>query len=261
MMRHRYRRPNSGPGPDRSIVYAVARKVLFIYNDPTAPEALLGDVFSENGFDIDTVEAVPADQVDNPVLDTEFPDARGYDVIVPLGSRWSVYDDRLRGAWVGTEMQMVRDAAAAGIGVLGVCFGGQLVAQALGGSVARSPAPELGWYQIDSDAPDFIPSGPFFQWHSDRFTPPPGATELARTADASQAFALGSAVGLQFHPELDSPLLELWLAGDSGDIARLGVDVSELRARTAAEQDAAIARLRTLVGGFLSRVAGVSPSA
>lgn len=236
----------------------MARRVLFIYNDPTAPEALLGDVFSENGFDVESFEAVPADRVDDPVIDTEFPDPADYDVIVPLGSRWSVYDDALRRTWVGSQMQMVRDATEAGVGVLGVCFGGQLVAQAFGGSVIRSPAPELGWYQIQSAISDFIPEGPWFEWHSDRFTPPPGAAEIARTASASQAFVIGPALGLQFHPEVDNPLLERWLTDHSGgDVARLGVDIDELRTRTAAEQDGAIGRLRGLVSGFLDRVARV----
>lgn len=252
-MRRRSPRLNSAV---TSILGAVAPKVLFIYNDPTAPEALLGDVFSDSGFDVEAVVAVSADRVADPTHDIEFPDPTGYDVIVPLGSRFSVHNDAFRGTWVDAEMQLVRDAAATGVGVLGVCFGGQLVAQALGGSVARSPAPELGWYHIDSDATDFIPSGPFFQWHSDRFTPPPGATEIARNVNASQAFVLGSALGLQFHPELDGPLLERWLAEDSsGDVSRLGVDVGELRVRTAAERDAAIGRLRILVSGFLDRVA------
>lgn len=245
----------------------MARKVLFIYNDPTAPEALLGDVFSEKGFDVEAFEAVPADRVDAPVYDIAYPEPTDYDVIVPLGSRFSVYDEAFqgtafRGTWVSTQMQMVRDAVDTGVGVLGVCFGGQLVAQALGGSVVRSPAPELGWYQIDSAAPEFIPSGPYFEWHSDRFTPPADATEIARTANACQAFVLGTALGLQFHPEVDTPLLEAWLANDSGgDVNRLGVDIETLRARTAAEQDAAVSRLRGLVGGFLDRVAQVAPQA
>jgi GMP synthase-like glutamine amidotransferase len=234
----------------------VAPKVLFIYNDPTAPEALLGDVFGENGFDVETVEPVTADRVCHPVFDFEFPDPTGYDVIVPLGSRFSVHDDMFHGTWVDAEIQMVRAAAAAGVGVLGVCFGGQLVAKALGGSVAKSPAPELGWYQIDSTATEFIPEGPWFQWHSDRFTPPQGATVIASNAQACQAFTVGTALGLQFHPELDGPLLEAWLAEDSsGDIPRLRIDVDELRARTAAEGGAAIGRLRTLVKGFLDRIA------
>jgi GMP synthase-like glutamine amidotransferase len=240
----------------------VAPKVLFLHNDPIAPEALLGEVFSEQGFDVDSFAVVAADRVTGPVPvpvpvgEVQFPDPTGYDVIVPLGSRWSVHDDALRRSWVGTEMQLVRDAAAAGIGVLGVCFGGQLVAQALGGTVSRSPAPELGWYRIDSDDTDLVPNGPWFQWHSDRWTAPPGATEIARNAQASQAFVLGRVLALQFHPELDGPLLERWLADDSdGDVARSGVDVAELRTRTAAERDSAARRLRTLVTGFLGLIA------
>jgi GMP synthase-like glutamine amidotransferase len=229
--------------------------VLFIYNDPTAPEALLGEVFTEFGFDVETFDVVPTGQIDDPVGEVSFPDPLRYDVIVPLGSRWSVYDERLRSSWVGTEMKLVRDADAAGIGVLGVCFGGQLVAQALGGTVGPSPYPEIGWYRIDSDATDFIASGPWFQWHSDRWTTPAGATEIARNANAPQAFALGNTVALQFHPELDSALLELWIENDStDDLGRLGIDADTLRAATAAQTDTAPDRLRSLVAGFLERL-------
>ena len=234
-------------------------KVLFIYNDPITPEALLGEVFTEQGFDIDVFNVVPADRVLDPAVDTVFPDPTRYDVVVPLGSRWSVHDDALRKTWVGAEMQMVRDATAAGVGVLGVCFGGQLVAQALGGTAERSAAPELGWYPVESDAA-FIAEGPWFQWHSDRWTTPPGATEIARNASASQAFVAGTALALQFHPELDGPLLEQWLADHKdGDLVRLGVDADELRAQTAAERQAAPDRLRTLVAGYLNLLSQTVP--
>jgi GMP synthase-like glutamine amidotransferase len=243
----------------RSILVAVAPSVLFIYNDPNAPEAVLGDVFTEQGFDVDTFNVVPLERANDPASVTPvFPDPTRYDVIVPLGSRWSVYDEQLRAGWVGTEEALVRGAIEAGVGVLGVCFGGQLVAQALGGSVRKATTPELGWYEISTDTTELIPEGPWFEWHSDQFTPPPGATELASTPHAVQAFSYRTALGLQFHPELNLPLLDLWLAdevGDSSDTARLNIDVDALRARTVAEQDAAAARLRRLVGGFLDRVA------
>jgi len=164
----------------------VASKVLFLYNEHLATEALLGDAFTESGFDVDTFEVVPAERIDDPAGDIVFPDPTGYDVIVPLGARWPVYDDVLRRTWVGTEMQLVRDAADAGVALLGVCFGGQLLAQAFGGSVTRSTVPEIGWYHVDTDQPDLVPGGPWFQWHFDRWTPPPGATEIARTANSSQ---------------------------------------------------------------------------
>ena len=90
------------------------RQVLFIYNEHLATEALLGEAFTECGFDVDTFEVVPADRIDNPAGDVTFPDPTGYDVIVPLGARWPVYDDALRRTWVGARAQLVRDAADGG---------------------------------------------------------------------------------------------------------------------------------------------------
>jgi GMP synthase-like glutamine amidotransferase len=235
----------------------VAEKVLFVRNEHLATEALLGEAFAEQGFDVDSFEVVPAQRVDDPAVEVVFPDPAHYDVIVPLGARWPVYDDALRRSWVSAEMQMVRDAADAGVAVLGVCFGGQLLAQAFGGSVARSPAPEIGWYQIDSDEPGLVPGGRWFQWHFDRWTVPPGATEIARTANASQAFILGRTLALQFHPEIDLDLLELWLADDRiGEVASVGLTHNQLRSQTIEFIDDARARVRDLVHGFLTHVAG-----
>lgn len=225
--------------------------MLFLYNDPTAPEAMLGEVFAESGFDVTTFEVVPAARADDPVLDVTFPDPTGFDVIVPLGSRWAVYDERLR--WVDGEIAMVRTALAAGVGVLGVCFGGQLLARALGGTVQRSSRPEVGWYPVASSRPALVPDGPWFQWHFDRITVPPGAVEVAGNDSAAQAFVQGRALGLQFHPELDEALLEVWIAEDrDGDIARLGLRAEDLRADTRANVDDAARRLRLVVRGFLA---------
>jgi GMP synthase-like glutamine amidotransferase len=142
--------------------------VLFLHNDPTAPEALLGEVFAEAGFDVSTFSVVPPDRPNDPALDVAFPDPLAYDVIVPLGARWAAYDDSV--PWIAGEMDMLRRALAGGIGVLGVCFGGQLLARALGGSVGRSPAPEIGWCEVDSDDATMVPGGPWFQWHFDRLS-------------------------------------------------------------------------------------------
>lgn len=233
----------------------MAPKVLFLRNEHLATEALLGEAFTEQGYDVEVFEVVPAARVGDPAVDVTFPDAGGYDVVVPLGARWPVYDDTLRRTWVGAETQLVRDAADAGVALLGVCFGGQLLAQAFGGSVARSTEPEIGWYDITSDSPDLVPGGPWFQWHFDRWTLPPGATEIARTANASQAFVLGRALALQFHPEVDSELLERWLADDTdGEVASIGRTHDELRSRTTELADDASSRVRDLVRGFVTHV-------
>jgi GMP synthase-like glutamine amidotransferase len=229
----------------------VPQQVLFIRNDPTAPEALLGDVFTEYGFEISIFDVVPPDRADDPHVQVAFPEPSGYDVIVPLGARWAAYDDNL--PWITAEMDMTRHALACGVGVLGVCFGGQLLARALGGTVARSPRPEIGWHEVRSTRPDLVPSGPWFQWHFDRFTAPPGAVEVAGNDCATQAFIHGRAVGLQFHPEVDGALVERWIAEDADDdIGRLGLSAQDLRARTGVEVDAAARRLRLLVRGFLT---------
>ncbi|GAB3223425.1 type 1 glutamine amidotransferase [Mycolicibacterium hippocampi] len=234
----------------------MAPKVLFLRNEHMATEALLGEAFSDHGFDVEAFEVVPAERAHDPVGDVVFPDPAGYDVIVPLGATWAVYDEALRDSWVGTEMALMRDAAEAGTALLGVCFGGQLLAQAFGGTVARSPRPEIGWYDVATDRPDLVPEGPWFQWHFDRWTLPLGATELARTADSSQAFVLGRTMALQFHPEVDVDLLKVWLAADrDGDVVANGSTHDELLSRTAELADDAAARIRLLVHGFLTYTA------
>jgi GMP synthase-like glutamine amidotransferase len=234
----------------------MAPQVLFIHNEHLATAGLLGEAFNECGYDIATFDVVPAERVDSPARDVAFPDPTHYDVIVPLGARWPVYDEALRRSWVGAEMQMVRDAADAGVPTLGVCFGGQLLAQAFGGSVARAATPEIGWHDVSSDDENLVPGGPWFQWHFDSWTLPPGATEIARTANASQAFVLGRALALQFHPELDHDLLEGWLADDrDGEVEGVGGSHDELRSATKRLEESAAHRIRGLVRGFLSGVA------
>ncbi|KUI37823.1 glutamine amidotransferase [Mycobacterium sp. IS-1590] len=233
----------------------VTAKVLFLYNEHIAPEGLLGEAFVDEGFDVHTFEVVPAERAHSPSGHVAFPDPTNYDAIVPLGARWPVYDDALRSTWVGEEMAMMRSAADAGIAILGICFGGQLLAQTFGGTVTRSPSPEIGWYDVESADRGLVPDGRWLQWHYDRWTLPPGATELARTANASQAFLLGRALALQFHPEVDLELLDRWLADDEiGEIAAFGLTHDQLRCQTSSfAQDAAV-RVRRLVHGFVTRL-------
>ena len=119
----------------------------------------------------------------------------GVDLVLPLGSDWSVYADHVADQ-VAAECGLLTAAHHRAIPILGICFGGQLLAHALGGSVGPIDRPEIGWCE-----------GPWAQWHLDGFVVPPGAVELARSPSGPQAFLIGRTLGLQFHPEVDESIM------------------------------------------------------
>jgi GMP synthase-like glutamine amidotransferase len=227
-------------------------RVLFIEHDHVSPPGPVGEAFQRRGYDVDEVVVVPAERFTSPAVEFVFPEPTHYDAIVPMGAAWSTYDTANVGTWVTPELELLRAAYQANLPVLGICFGGQLLATAHGGSVGASPAPELGWHVVHSDRPEVLSGGPWFQWHSDRWTVPPGAVEIARNAAASQAFVHGSSLAVQFHPELDTTVLEGWLAnGGASVVEAAGLDVGVLRAHTRAEEAAAAMRTRELVDALL----------
>jgi len=220
-------------------------RVLFIQQDHVSPPGPVGAAFAARGFEVTEFNVVPEEHFAAPGIAVEFPDPRDYDVLVPMGAPWAVYDDETIGAWIGAELEMLRTAHDAGVPVLGICFGGQALAAALGGSV----------YAVDTDEPDLVPAGPWFQWHSDRFDPPPGARVLARTALCPQAYVIGRSMGLQFHPELTGDQLDAWLVNGGRDyLDRVGADADALLAETRAVESAAAERTRALVDAFLDQV-------
>lgn len=187
------------------------------------------------------------------------PSIGSHDLVLSLGSEWSVYwADRSEA--VEREAAHLRGSVEAGVPVLGICFGAQVLAHALGGSVEPAPTGgEVGWHVVDTDVPELIPSGPYLQWHSDRFHLPPGAVELARSPVGPQAFRLGSALAVQFHPETTPEVSARWAADDRQHLERLGLDEDELARRSAAEATGARERAAVLVDGFLAGFAGSGP--
>jgi GMP synthase-like glutamine amidotransferase len=179
------------------------------------------------------------------------PDPGTYDAVVSLGSEWSVYWEHLA-PYVEREADLLRAAVSAAKPVLGLCFGGQILAHALGGAVSRAPAPELGWHRVASDVPELVPEGPYVQWHSDCFEVPPGARELARNAVGPQAYVLGSALGLQFHPEATPEVVRRWCVGGLEELALGGVDPVTFIAESDERRDEARARADRIVESFLS---------
>jgi len=231
-------------------------RALFIKQDHASPSGLIGEAFTDLGYDVSEFTVVPAERYHSPDVTVTFPDPAGYDAIVPFGAVWSVYDDAAIGTWIGSEIAFTRHAIGLGVPVLGICFGGQLLAAAVGGQVTRAPEAEIGWTVVDSDDPGLIDPGPWFQWHSDRFTPPAGVPVMARTTLANQAFTVGRSLALQFHPELTPSVLECWLDnGGEGELTACGVSAAGLMAQTRRLAGAYAARTHELVRGFTREVA------
>jgi GMP synthase-like glutamine amidotransferase len=236
-------------------------RALFVKQDHNSPAGLIGDAFAAAGYDITEFTVVPRERFGSPDVTVTFPDPGGYDAIVPFGAIWAVYDDAAIGTWIHDEIAFTRAAMAAGVPVLGICFGGQMLAAAVGGTVERAPAPEIGWMVVDSRAPGLIDPGPWLEWHYDRFTLPAGVPALATTTLGAsdrviQAFTVGRSLGLQFHPEVTEPVLSAWLTGGgASELASAGVDLDALLAQTRRLQAGAAARTHELVRRFARDVA------
>ncbi len=225
------------------------KRALVIEHDESGPAAGVGERLVEHGYQLDVFRVLD-DQAD-PVCTKAYPDATSYDVLVVTGSPWSVTDTDSIGSWIGREIEMVRTAHDTGVAVLGLCFGGQVLSTALGGEVRRVDTPEFGWHEVDTDLPDAIAPGPWFEWHYDGFTVPDGATEIARTAVSPQAFRIGRSVGTQFHPEITTEIVNLWISMDERALRAHGVDPAVMAARTEEEAVDNRARSDALVDWFL----------
>ena len=231
-------------------------RALILQHDHVSPPGPVAERFAHRGYAITESVVVSPENFHSPNQPFDFPDPRAFDALVVMGAPWGAWDDETIGSWLLPEIEWLREADDLGIPVFGICFGGQLLARAHGGSVARAPKPEIGWTPIWTQEPELVGPGPWFHWHYDRWQVPPGARELARNSVASQAFVLRRNLAVQFHPELTAAGLQGWLenGGRAGAIAD-GQDPDILYQHTLAEGEDAARRAHALVDAFLDRVA------
>lgn len=231
-------------------------KALFLQHDHVSPPGPVADRLRFHGYDTIEAVVVPEEKFRTPnEAEFEFPALEDYDLIVPMGAPWGAWDDACIGNWLQPELAWVREAVSSNKPVLGICFGGQLIARAMGGSVAPGPQCEIGWKAIWSERPEIVGNGPWFQFHYDRWVVPPGAVEIARNPIASQAFIMNRALAVQFHPEVNAASLRDWLDwGGDKNVIKDGQDPEIMMAQTVAEEEAATKRTYDLIDGFLKYV-------
>jgi GMP synthase (glutamine-hydrolysing) len=157
------------------------------------------------------------------------------DRVVVLGGAMGAYDGE-RFPWLEQEKSWLRELVAGGIPVLGICLGGQLLADALGGEAYRGERPEAAVVRIElTEAgrvdPVVSQAGPrVYSLHRDTFSLPPGATLLARNDRFPHAFRSGPALGLQFHPDADLDQALAWGREEWSVLAAAGVAYDEYAA-------------------------------
>ena len=178
--------------------------VLLIQNTRIEGSGYLGELLSNDGFDITSIHA----------KHETIPEKK-FSLVVILGAPESANDNL---PYLIREQNLIKNSVDNDIPVLGICLGSQLIAKTFGAEVYKGPIKEIGFYhdlKFSNNSKLFDGfSNPFsvFHWHGDTFDLPEGATRLALSKNyQNQAFQYKSAIGLQFHLEVNEQMVNLWL--------------------------------------------------
>ena len=178
--------------------------VLVIQNTRIESSGYLGELLTRDGFDITSINA-KHETIPN----------KKFSLVVILGAPESANDDF---PYLIEEQELIKNSVNDDIPVLGICLGSQLIAKTFGAKVYTGSTKEIGFYHdlmFSNDSKLFGGfKNPFtvFHWHGDTFDLPTGATRLALSENyPNQAFQYKSAIGLQFHLEVNEQMVNLWL--------------------------------------------------
>jgi GMP synthase (glutamine-hydrolysing) len=211
-------------------------RTLAISHERDAGPGVFAEAIEASGHELDVWH----------VAETATPpaDPLAYDAVMTFGGSMHV-DQGQSHPWIEPEKALLTELLDAGVPLLGVCLGCQLLVEAGGGEARRAREPEIGWHAVEV-TPDGVddpligplaPSFEAFQWHSYECLPPAGAVVLARSALCVQAYRLADAAwGIQFHAEVAAADAARWIAeyGSDPDAVRAGVDPAIFAPETAA---------------------------
>lgn len=222
--------------------------VAVLQHGETTSLGWLGDILEASGVEHRVVR-----------FDTGEPVPDRFAALVSLGGRMASYEDD-RYPFLRDEKLLLRKTVEAGVPVLGICLGCQLLADALGGRVFRGPRQELGYVPLRltaaGRADPVVRSlrDPILSFHGDTWEPPPDAQLLAESDEYPQAFRLGTALGFQFHAEASPALVARWVQDAEERLRSRGLDAADLVAESHRLEREARSRADELFGAWLDEV-------
>jgi len=156
-------------------------------------------------------------------IKTDLDDTSG---LLFMGGSMSVNDPL---DWISQEISLIQNAMQQNIPVMGICLGSQLMAKAMGAKINPGPCMELGWGPVrcqkdtSQNSISWLQALPdelmVFHWHGETFDIPEGATRIfANDRYQNQGFVSGPHIGLQFHLEMQTPVINEWLDSNPADL-------------------------------------------
>ena len=197
--------------------------VLLVHNTRIEGSGYLGELLENDGFHITSIHA----------KHEKIPEQH-FSLIVILGAPESANDNL---EYLKAEQKLIKNSVDQNIPVLGICLGSQLIAKTFGAKVYGGPKKEIGFYhdlKICSKSPFFSGiKNPFtvFHWHGDTFDLPENSVRLVSSKHyPNQAFQYKSAVGLQFHLEVNEEMVNLWLDKTESQLEKIPyIDSQKIR--------------------------------
>jgi GMP synthase (glutamine-hydrolysing) len=234
-----------------------AVRILALINHAVAGPGVFADEVRRRGHELDQWEAAEGP------LPRPLP---AYDAILAFGGGMQV-DDEDQHPWLRQAFDVLADAIAGSVPVLGVCLGAQMLARVTGGTVGPAATAECGWHSVElteAGAADPLFAGQprvfdVFQWHSYACELPPGAIALARSAVCLQSFRVGErAWGVQWHPEVTADTIALWVSDHrpAPNGVPVRIDPAEMEATVAERIRSTNDEGRALCARFLAAAGG-----
>jgi GMP synthase-like glutamine amidotransferase len=224
--------------------------IAIVQNDDSVPPGLLNDSLATRQVPAKLIEVFRGEPL---------PDLHEVSGVVILGGHMGAYDEQDH-PFLVEEKELVRSAVRREVPLLGICLGCQIIADALGGKAYRVEPQEAGLVDLvltEEGLCDQFGSaiaGPMASWHRDSWDLPPLGTLLAASDRYPQALRVGSAVGVQFHPEVTPGILDGWIRRDGTALLEIGLDPSRFLSAVQASREALRDRADRLFGAWLAEV-------